>query len=82
MLRRVRAATRHALGYLLTCRRCSGNGDDEAPEVKIADFGLSKVVGHETTLKTACGSPSYVGVCAARLRACPSVTALSQRPRC
>ncbi|KNC49463.1 CAMK/CAMK1 protein kinase [Thecamonas trahens ATCC 50062] len=30
------------------------------PVVKIADFGLSKVVGHETTLKTACGSPSYV----------------------
>ena len=28
--------------------------------MKIADFGLSKVVGHETTLKTACGSPSYV----------------------
>jgi len=28
--------------------------------VKIADFGLSKIVGHDTTLKTACGTPSYV----------------------
>ncbi|PRP82336.1 calcium/calmodulin-dependent protein kinase-like protein [Planoprotostelium fungivorum] len=28
--------------------------------VKIADFGLSKIVGQEAILKTACGTPGYV----------------------
>jgi serine/threonine protein kinase len=28
--------------------------------VKIADFGLSKIVGAEVIMKTACGTPSYV----------------------
>lgn len=39
---------------------CASKDPTVLPQVKIADFGLSKVVGHETTLRTACGSPSYV----------------------
>jgi len=33
-------------------------GDDL--EVAIADFGLSKIVGNQVMMKTACGTPSYV----------------------
>ena len=29
-------------------------------EIKIADFGLSKMVEEDTMLKTACGTPGYV----------------------
>jgi len=34
-------------------------GDDDK-EVKIADFGLSKIVGTEKMMQTACGTPGYV----------------------
>jgi serine/threonine protein kinase len=33
---------------------------DDKLSVKIADFGLSKIVGAEVIMKTACGTPSYV----------------------
>lgn len=33
---------------------------DEGSLVKIADFGLSKIVGEQALLKTACGTPGYV----------------------
>eukprot|EP00002_Diphylleia_rotans_P031031 TRINITY_DN6425_c0_g1_i1.p1 TRINITY_DN6425_c0_g1~~TRINITY_DN6425_c0_g1_i1.p1 ORF type:complete len:339 (-),score=81.84 TRINITY_DN6425_c0_g1_i1:153-1169(-) len=32
---------------------------DEA-EIKLADFGLSRIIGENTLLKTACGTPGYV----------------------
>eukprot|EP00002_Diphylleia_rotans_P031035 TRINITY_DN6425_c0_g1_i5.p1 TRINITY_DN6425_c0_g1~~TRINITY_DN6425_c0_g1_i5.p1 ORF type:complete len:217 (-),score=52.59 TRINITY_DN6425_c0_g1_i5:126-776(-) len=34
---------------------------DEA-EIKLADFGLSRIIGENTLLKTACGTPGYVGM--------------------
>ncbi|KNC53945.1 CAMK/CAMK1 protein kinase [Thecamonas trahens ATCC 50062] len=34
--------------------------DEDMTEIKVADFGLSKIVGEDVTLKTACGSPYYV----------------------
>lgn len=30
-------------------------------EIKIADFGLAKLMSSETLLETACGTPGYVG---------------------
>ncbi len=29
--------------------------------VKLGDFGLSKIIGEEALLHTACGTPGYVG---------------------
>lgn len=34
--------------------------DDVNADIKIADFGLSKILGSEILLKTACGTPGYV----------------------
>ncbi|KAI0737333.1 kinase-like domain-containing protein, partial [Daedaleopsis nitida] len=34
--------------------------DDVPPVVKIADFGLAKVVDSDTALKTVCGTPAYL----------------------
>ena len=31
------------------------------PEIKISDFGLSKIFKHSGVMKTACGTPGYVG---------------------
>ena len=36
------------------------SSDTDMTEIKVADFGLSKIVGEDVTLKTACGSPYYV----------------------
>lgn len=36
------------------------NHDDDT-NVKIADFGLSKIISENTLLQTACGTPIYVG---------------------
>eukprot|EP01099_Mayorella_cantabrigiensis_P008832 TRINITY_DN872_c0_g1_i1.p1 TRINITY_DN872_c0_g1~~TRINITY_DN872_c0_g1_i1.p1 ORF type:complete len:322 (+),score=86.21 TRINITY_DN872_c0_g1_i1:63-968(+) len=33
---------------------------DDDKQVKIADFGLSKIVGQEKMMQTACGTPGYV----------------------
>ena len=33
---------------------------DQDTEVKLADFGLSKVLGQEVMMQTACGTPGYV----------------------
>jgi calcium/calmodulin-dependent protein kinase I len=30
-------------------------------EVKIADFGLSKIIDEQKMMQTACGTPGYVG---------------------
>ena len=32
------------------------------PEIKISDFGLSKIFKHSGVMKTACGTPGYVGM--------------------
>jgi len=34
--------------------------EDQDTEVKIADFGLSKIMDHQAMMKTACGTPGYV----------------------
>jgi len=34
--------------------------DHDLTEVKLADFGLSKIVGEQNIMMTACGTPSYV----------------------
>eukprot|EP01103_Thecamoeba_quadrilineata_P019181 TRINITY_DN7660_c0_g1_i1.p1 TRINITY_DN7660_c0_g1~~TRINITY_DN7660_c0_g1_i1.p1 ORF type:complete len:304 (+),score=56.07 TRINITY_DN7660_c0_g1_i1:23-934(+) len=34
--------------------------DEDITEVKLADFGLSKIVGTQNMMMTACGTPSYV----------------------
>jgi calcium/calmodulin-dependent protein kinase I len=34
--------------------------DDSVPVVKIADFGLSKIMDAQGVMKTACGTPAYV----------------------
>lgn len=31
------------------------------PEIKISDFGLSKIFKQSEIMKTACGTPGYVG---------------------
>jgi serine/threonine protein kinase len=31
------------------------------PEIKISDFGLSKILTNQELMKTACGTPGYVG---------------------
>lgn len=36
------------------------SNDDVDADIKIADFGLSKILGSEVLLKTACGTPGYV----------------------
>lgn len=36
------------------------SSEDPASDIKIADFGLSKIIGHDMVLKTACGTPGYV----------------------
>lgn len=44
-------------------------------EVKIADFGLSKIIDEQKMMQTACGTPGYVGMPiwdAAPLHPCPS----------
>lgn len=33
---------------------------DDPPMVKVADFGLAKIVDAATMLKTMCGTPSYL----------------------
>ena len=33
---------------------------DEDTEVKIADFGLSKIISKQVMMQTACGTPGYV----------------------
>lgn len=33
---------------------------EEDSEVKLADFGLSKIIGQEAAMQTACGTPGYV----------------------
>lgn len=38
----------------------SGDDDDGCQTIKIADFGFSKAFD-ESTLRTSCGSPNYVG---------------------
>ena len=35
---------------------------DPNSDVKIADFGLSKIMEATTILQTACGTPGYVGM--------------------
>ena len=37
-------------------------GDDNEELVRIADFGLSKIFEQGEELKTACGTPDYVGM--------------------
>ena len=37
--------------------------DDDA-EIKIADFGLAKLIRSADMMATACGTPGYVGTCA------------------
>lgn len=32
----------------------------EIPLVKITDFGLAKIVGEESFMKTLCGTPNYI----------------------
>jgi calcium/calmodulin-dependent protein kinase I len=32
------------------------------PEIKISDFGLSKIFDEVEVMKTACGTPGYVGI--------------------
>merc|ERR1712137_1282576 len=34
--------------------------DDDVSEIKLADFGLSKIVGNKVMMQTACGTPGYV----------------------
>lgn len=34
---------------------------NDAHEIKIADFGLSKILSPDTLMQTACGTPIYVG---------------------
>jgi calcium/calmodulin-dependent protein kinase I len=34
----------------------------KAPQVKISDFGLSKIFNTDQFMKTACGTPGYVGI--------------------
>mmetsp|Transcript_59785 Transcript_59785/g.83038 ORF Transcript_59785/g.83038 Transcript_59785/m.83038 type:complete len:439 (+) Transcript_59785:2-1318(+) len=34
--------------------------DDEDTDIKLADFGLSKIMGSEVMMQTACGTPGYV----------------------
>lgn len=34
--------------------------EEEDNEIKLADFGLSKIVGEQVMLQTACGTPGYV----------------------
>ena len=36
---------------------------EDLTDVKIADFGLSKILGDNTMMQTACGTPIYVGEC-------------------
>eukprot|EP00033_Pygsuia_biforma_P000104 GCRY01000131.1.p1 GENE.GCRY01000131.1~~GCRY01000131.1.p1 ORF type:complete len:328 (+),score=74.58 GCRY01000131.1:199-1182(+) len=36
------------------------SGTKESPILKLADFGLSKITGAETLLRTQCGTPGYV----------------------
>merc|ERR1712137_956515 len=33
---------------------------DNDTDIKLADFGLSKIVGQEVLMQTACGTPGYV----------------------
>ena len=33
---------------------------DNPPIVKVADFGLAKIVDEETMLNTVCGTPNYI----------------------
>ena len=35
--------------------------EDEVSEIKLADFGLSKIVANKVMMQTACGTPGYVG---------------------
>ena len=37
-----------------------GSPADDAP-LKIADFGLSKMLHNDTTMQTVCGTPGYCG---------------------
>eukprot|EP01094_Clydonella_sp_ATCC50884_P005859 TRINITY_DN1483_c0_g1_i1.p1 TRINITY_DN1483_c0_g1~~TRINITY_DN1483_c0_g1_i1.p1 ORF type:complete len:472 (+),score=291.09 TRINITY_DN1483_c0_g1_i1:43-1458(+) len=34
--------------------------EDDVSEIKLADFGLSKIVGNKVMMQTACGTPGYV----------------------
>jgi len=34
---------------------------DSDTDIKLADFGLSKIMGNSVMLQTACGTPGYVG---------------------
>jgi len=36
--------------------------DADVSEIKLADFGLSKIVGQKVMMQTACGTPGYVGM--------------------
>ena len=35
--------------------------EEDISDIKLADFGLSKIVGQKVMLQTACGTPGYVG---------------------
>jgi serine/threonine protein kinase len=37
------------------------SGRNSSPEIKISDFGLSKIFADSEVMKTACGTPGYVG---------------------
>jgi hypothetical protein len=54
--------------------------DDDA-EIKIADFGLAKLIRSADMMATACGTPGYVGECFCRASFPPSpVSALPTAP--
>ena len=36
--------------------------DRDSAEIKISDFGLAKIWSGDMLVKTACGSPNYVGI--------------------